>query len=181
MKIGLDFDGVFCDAGKLLRSGAKRLFGIDLPEDKTIESISVREKLLTKKQFGELKTFAFGNSSQEIDMIPVCDIDSACRTLMRRGHRLQIITKRKAGIGAVENFCKIIGINIPIIGMNPGQPKSSVADGLDVFLDDSLNNLIDLKQSVPNLFLFSWSYNLQSDFDIGERISSWKEFVQKIG
>jgi len=181
MKIGLDFDGVFCDAGKLLRDSAKILFDLDLPEEKITESFSTEEGILTKKQFSKLKSFAFGNSSQEIGMVPVFGVDSACKTLVQRGHQLKIITKRKEGVFAAENFCKMLGINIPIIGMNPGQPKSSVTNGLDVFLDDSLNNLLDLEKSVPNLFLFSWAYNLHSNFRAGERIVSWKEFVQKIG
>jgi hypothetical protein len=150
MKIGLDFDGVFCNASKLLKNGANYLFGVDLPENKTIEQTAVKEKILTKKQFKELKSFVFGNISRNLQINPVEDVDTACQTLINRGHQV-------------------------------GQPKSSVSERFDIFLDDSPNILKDLEGFIPNLFLFSWSYNQDFKSCSVNRVNSWSEFVQKVG
>jgi uncharacterized HAD superfamily protein len=181
MKIGLDFDGVFCNASKLLKNGANYLFGVDLPENKTIEQTAVKEKILTKKQFKELKSFVFGNISRNLQINPVEDVDTACQTLINRGHQVKIITKRNAGVQTVHDLCEKIGIEIPIIGMKPGQPKSSVSERFDIFLDDSPNILKDLEGFIPNLFLFSWSYNQDFKSCSVNRVNSWSEFVQKVG
>jgi uncharacterized HAD superfamily protein len=181
MKIGLDFDGVFCNAETLIRDGANKLFGVDLPENKVMEKDAIESGYLTQQEFNRLKTVVFGNASQDLAMNPVHGVDFACRTLIQRQHQLQIITKRSSGVEAVQNFCKMIGIQIPIIGMNPGQPKSSVAEGLDIFLDDSPNILDDLSDVVPSRFLFSWSYNQNSQPKNVKRVDSWLDFVLQVG
>lgn len=177
MKIGLDFDGVFCDAEKLLQDGAKKKFGIDIPKQKTMNKDVVKEGLLTQKDFDELRLFSFEDFSNGLDIVALENVDTACRFLIEKGHCLQIITKRNSGVLMAKLFCERLGLKLQIVGMKPGQPKSSVLAGFDVFLDDCPKNIEDVKSVVPNPFLFSWSYNRDSYFD---RTDSWIDFVRKI-
>ncbi len=182
MKIGLDFDGVFCDAVKMLQSGARRLYGIDLPIEECMHAQKEDKSLLNHEQYKTLKEFVFEQDSGSFNSNPLPDVKTACETLIGRGHKLVIITQRNEGLRNAREFLKKLGISIPLIGIVPGQKKSSVAEGLDIFLDDSVNNLKDLLTTVPHRFLFSWSYNLEYNIsECEQRVCSWQDFVQKIG
>jgi uncharacterized HAD superfamily protein len=174
MKIGLDFDGVFCNGAKLLNEGSQKLFGLKLPEDKTAE------ETLDKDQALVLKDFVFENRDNNLKLELVPNVVSSCRELVKQGHELQIITKRNAGVKIVKSFCKTAGIDIPVIGLKRGQNKSEFCRNIDVFLDDSVDNLINLQTVVPNCFLFVWPYNLNSNISPENRVHSWREFMEKI-
>lgn len=181
MKIGLDFDGVFCNAGRLLTDGAKKLFGIDSLQKENILGGDILEpNVLTRSQIKLLKDFAFEDPYSNLELEPVPDVVSACRILANRGHKLQIVTKRNRGVGIAVDFCKKLGLRIPIIGARPEQPKSSLANGFDIFLDDSSSVLEELRFAVPNRFVFLWDYNQRNNFPEDRRVSSWLDFVQKI-
>lgn len=180
MKIGLDFDGVFCDAVKMLQSGARRLYGIDLPIEECMHAHN--KQLLSDEQYLTLKEIVFESNSASFKPIPLSDVQTACQTLIGRGHQLVIVTQRNEGLYDAREFLRMLDIDIPLVGMKPGQRKSSVTDGLDIFLDDSVNNLKDLLTTVPHRFLFSWSYNLEYNIsECEQRVCSWQDFVQKIG
>lgn len=178
MKIGLDFDGVFSDAGKLFVDAAERLFGVTIPTIKTAGRAIVDEGYLNSAQFSFLKDSIFEEDSFELKMVSGADL--ACRQLIARGHRLQILTKREKGAEVARNFCKQIGLDIPVLGTPAGKSKSEVSTDFDVFLDDSISNLKDLNAFVPNLFLFSWDYNSRESVPKHQRVSGWEEFARKI-
>lgn len=180
MKIGLDFDGVFCNAEKLLNDGALKLFGINSLSKENILGGTNDSNILTRSQVGLLKNFVFEDPNSNLELEPVPDVVSACRTLIGRGHNLQIVTKRNQGVGIALDFCKKLGLRIPIVGSKAGEPKSSIVNGFDIFLDDSVSVLRELRSAVPNRFIFLWDYNRHNNFPEEKRVSSWLDFVQKI-
>jgi hypothetical protein len=174
MKIGLDFDGVFCNGAKLLNDGSQKLFGINLPIDKSVEEI------LNKRQVSVLKEFVFENENNNLKLESIPNAITTCEKLIKEGHELQIITKRNDGTKTVRQYCRSWDLNIPIIGLKLGQNKSEFCSGVDVFLDDSVDNIIDLQKVVPKCFLFVWPYNLNSNISPENRVHSWREFTEKI-
>lgn len=160
MKIGLDFDGVFCDVEKLFVQGRQKFF-------------NGREDL-TRKETELLKHLIFEQDHFELEMIP--GVRTACRRLISRGHELKVLTKRDEGADIARKFCKEIGLDIPVMGTPKGKKKSSVSKDFDIFLDDSVSNLKDLRPFVSEVFLFS-SRRILSDFEV---VASWEEFSKKI-
>ncbi|MEK7660150.1 MAG: hypothetical protein AAB343_03020 [Patescibacteria group bacterium] len=49
MKIGIDFDGVVADCGRLKTLGAKELYGVDIAPEKFKKEIVVGEGILTSE------------------------------------------------------------------------------------------------------------------------------------
>jgi uncharacterized HAD superfamily protein len=178
MRIGLDFDGVFCDSGKLLRDSAKEVFKVDIPLGMNFDYKVVSSGYLTSEQLSSLKEVVFESSKFGLEVLPGADL--VCRQLLGRGHDLQILTKREKSLDIVRVFCENLGLRIPITGTPKGKPKSSVKMDFDVFVDDSISNLEDLKKYVPKLFLFSWDYNLSYKNHPGERVYDWEDFSKKI-
>jgi hypothetical protein len=180
MKIGLDFDGVFCNAVKLLDDGAKKLFGINSLPQENILGGTHGCNILTNSQINLLKNFVFEDPDSNLELEPLLDVVSACRFLIGNGHQLQIVTKRNQGVDMAKDFCKKLGLKIPVIGSKFAQPKSSIVNGFDIFLDDSIAVLEELKSAVPNRFIFLWDYNRHNNFPEEKKVSSWLDFVQKI-
>lgn len=160
MKIGLDFDGVFCNVEKLFAQGKQKFF-------------NGRDRL-TRKETDLLKDLIFEEDNFELEMIP--GAKTACRRLTSMGHELKILTKRDGGAEIAHRFCKEIGLDVPVIGTPKGKKKSFVSRDFDIFLDDSVSNLEDLDPFVSKVFLFSPNRTL-SDFEV---VASWDEFSRKI-
>ena len=60
MKIGLDFDGVISDCGRLKSDGAKRLYGLNISPEKFKTEIVVGQGLLTLEQYRNLLKQIYG-------------------------------------------------------------------------------------------------------------------------
>ena len=94
MKIGLDFDGVISDCGKLKSDGAKKLYGIDIPPAKFKKEIVVGEKHLTANQYRELQKIIYGTREIGFLMEPVDDVLHYLPLLVAEGHIVLIVTSR---------------------------------------------------------------------------------------
>ncbi|MBI4116110.1 hypothetical protein HY449_00015 [Candidatus Pacearchaeota archaeon] len=182
MKIGLDFDGVVSDCGQLKSDGAKKMYGLDIPPEKFKTEIVIGEGLLTLEQYKNLQKEIYGTRRLGLLMHPVEGIKEYSEKLRSDGDELKIITSRgKLESEIAMEWMKINGLNINLVGIGGGISKADACRGLDVYIDDDLDKLEPLVGIVPNLFLFSWGYNLYIRPEkIAKRINSWRHFYEEI-
>lgn len=185
MKIGLDFDGVIADCGKLKHDGAKKFYGVDIPPAKFKKEIVVGEKYLTAEQYRELQRIIY--RTRETGLL-VESVDGALHYVPRlviEGNAVLIITSRNREVKleiAKEWFAhQFQGLPLDFISVGPHNSKARAAAGLDLYVDDDLGKLALLVGVVPHRFLFSWGYNASIDAgSIARRVASWEELYHAI-
>jgi len=181
LKIGLDFDGVITNAGKLKSLGALVLFNKKIPVKKFDKKLIIKN-ILTRKQHLFLQKSIY--EDRKIGMLMEPADNETIKIIIKlilQGHELKIITSRDKGLPIVQEWLLEKGLKIPLLSAGVNKSKMNLAKELDVYIDDDLHKLIPLKNIVPNLFLFSWPYNENEDEKgMAQRIYSWKEFYQKI-
>src|SRR3989344_6545639 len=183
MKIGLDFDGVISDCGRLKSDGAKRLYGVEIPPEKFKTEIVVGQGFLTLEQYRSLQKQIYGTREIGLLMKEFDGVIDYTQRLISEGHDLTIITSR--GIQESEiarEWMRMVKLNLPLNGIGGGVKKTDACRGLDVYIDDDLDKLEPLVGIVPNRFLFSWGYNQHIEVPptIAQRIQSWEHFYQEV-
>lgn len=178
MKIGLDFDGVISDCGKLKSDGAKRLYGVDIPPAKFKKEIVVGERHLTAEQYHELQKTIYGTREIGFLMEPVDGVLRYLPQLVADGHTVLVVTSRgEAELEIAREWSMRQRLKLDFVGVGYGNSKADAAVGLDLYMDDDLDKLEPLVSVVPHRFLFSWGYNAHVDVGtIAKRIASWNEF-----
>ncbi len=183
MKIGLDFDGVISDCGKLKSDGVKRLYGIEIPPDKFKTEIVVGQGFLTLEQYRSLQKQIYGTREIGLLMKEVDGVIYYTQRLASEGHSLRIVTSRGTQESEIaREWMGRVGLNLPLIGIGGGVRKTEACCGLDVYMDDDLEKLEPLIGVVPHRFLFSWGYNqhVEAPKTIAKRVFSWKDFYEEI-
>jgi hypothetical protein len=183
MKIGLDFDGVVSDCGKLKSYGAKRLYGVDIPPEKFKKELVVDKGILTIEQYKNLQKQIYGTREIGLQMLPVKGALEFVPKLQREGHDLMIVTSRgKLESEIALEWMGLKGLDLPFLGIGGGVSKANACNGLDVYIDDDLDKLEPLVNVVKNRFLFSHGYNLHVDVSlrVAKRVKSWEDFYNEI-
>ena len=182
MKIGLDFDGVISDCGKLKSDGAKKLYGVDIPPAKFKKEIVVGEKHLTANQYRELQKIIYGTREIGFLMEPVGGVLHHLPLLVAEGHIILIVTSRgEVEIEIAKEWSLLQGLQLDFVGVGYGNSKADAATGLNLYVDDDLDKLEPLVDVVPHRFLFSWGYNAHVDIGtIAKRIASWEELYRAV-
>jgi len=182
MKIGLDFDGVISDCGKLKSDGARKLYGIDISPAKFKKEIMVGKNHLTAEQYRELQKIIYGTRGIGLLMKPVDGVLRYLPRLISDGHTILVITSRgEVEMEIAKEWSVRQGLKLDFVSVGYGESKARVAAGFDIFVDDDLDKLEPLVSVVPRRFLFSWGYNLHIDAgSIAERIVSWKKLYSAI-
>ena len=182
MKIGLDFDGVISDCGKLKSDGAKKLYGVDIPPAKFKKEIVVGEKHLTMEQYRELQKIVYETREIGFLMEPVDGVLHFLPRLVADGHTVLIVTSRdEVGMEIAKEWSTRQGLSLNFVGVGYGNSKAGAANGLDVYVDDDFNKLEPLVDVVPHRFLFSWGYNAHEEVgDVAKRLTSWEELYRTI-
>lgn len=186
MNIGLDFDGVLSDCGRLKSDGAKQLYGVDIqPQDFKKELVTGRG-LLTLEQYRELQRRVYSEREIGLSMAPVDGVLDFLPRLLAQGHVVRVITSREsAALAVAQEWTRGKGLELDFVGVGYGKSKAAAAAGFDVYIDDDLAKLEPLVDVVPFRFLFSWGYNKHIDVGtVAQRVASWREFydaIQEIG
>lgn len=183
MRIGLDFDGVISDCGKLKSEGARKIYGVEIPPEKFKTEIVVGEKLLTSEQYKSLQKQIYGTRELGLLMQPVDGVKEYCKRLLMENHELKIITSRgQLESEIAKEWMEKIGLNLPLVAIGGGISKAEACKGIDVYIDDDLDKLEPLINVVPYRFLFSQGYNLHVEVNpiIATRINSWQHFYEEI-
>ncbi len=183
LKIGLDFDGVFSDTGRLKSETAKKLYRVDIPPERFKKELLLADGLITEKQYRTLQRIIYEMVGIGLTMEPVEGVQEFIPKLLEEGHEVIIVTSRD-GKGAEIAKRWIKKHSIPwLLFIEVGQrnDKSKHLKGFDIFIDDDLDKLEPAVGIVPHLFLFSWGYNKHVDeTEFITRINSWKEFYEII-
>jgi len=181
MKIGLDFDGVLSDCGKLKSYAANKLYGLYIPPEKFKKEIVIGGGHLTAEQYHNLQKMIYGTREMGLLMEPVGGMFEAISQLLAWGHTILIVTSRgQAELEIAKEWSVKQGLALDFIG-GCSVSKATACVGLDVYIDDDLDKLEPLVGIVEHRFLFSWDYNSHLDEGtIAERIGSWVEFCKTI-
>jgi len=183
MNIGLDFDGVVSDCGRLKSDGAKILYGVDIPPERFKTELVVGAGILTIEHYRNLQKQVYENPKIGFKMLPVDGIFEFIPRLQQDGHNLSVITSRnEVSCKIAEEWMKINGLCLMLLGVGGGVSKADACSGLDVYIDDDLDKLEPLVGIVPYRFMFSWGYNahIQVSPEVARRVDSWKHFYQEI-
>jgi len=185
MKIGLDFDGVINNLGRLKASVAKKLFNKDLfPQDHIDRNFVIENGFLTEEEYKAIQNFAYAEKEALSFMHEVDGAFTHVQKLLNDGHTIKIITIRseEKGLGNAKEWLSQNNFpHLEIIGVGLEGNKGIHAKDLDVFVDDSLLHLYHLNDIVPHRFLFNWGYNKKYDEkEYARRVYSWEELYKKI-
>ncbi len=182
MKIGLDFDGVISDCGKLKSDAAKKIYGLDIPPEKFKKEIVIGEGHLTAEQYRNLQKIIYGTREVGFLMEPVVGMLESVPQLLALGHKFLIVTSRgEVELEIAKEWSVKKGLALDFIGVGYGVSKASACAGLNVYIDDDLEKLEPLVGIVPHRFLFSWGYNSHIDEgSIAKRVGSWQELCKTI-
>jgi uncharacterized HAD superfamily protein len=136
----------------------------------------VKEGYLTEDQYKGLQEAVYGSRKIGLLMEPVDGVLKFLPLLVAEGHDIRVITARgEIELKIAEEWVFQQGLRLDFIGVG-NNSKSEAASGLDVYVDDDLDNLKKLTSVVPYLFLFSWGYNAHADASaIAMRVLSWKD------
>lgn len=182
MNIGLDFDGVITNVGKLKSVVAKKLFNKELPERDFDMDYAISNSILTNEEYEMIKKFSYFEKDALAFTQPVDGSIEVINKLLKEGHRLKVVTAREGGaLENAKNWLLSKDLSIPIVGVGFGNNKKKEVSGLDVFVDDLLIQLYYLADIVPHRFLFSWGYNEKYDEkEYAIRVNSWSELYDRI-
>lgn len=180
MKIGLDFDGVISDCGRLKCEGAKKLYGIDIPPERFKTELVVGNGILTLEQYRYLQKQIYENRDMALAMLPVDGVAEFVPRLQQEGYDLMVVTSRnEAGCEIAKEWIRKQNLMLKLVGVG-GEGKAGDCRGLDVYVDDDWDKLEPLLVVVPHLYLFSWGYNQLISIDDSLRVHSWEELYEKI-
>lgn len=178
MIVGLDFDGVILDRGKLMSAGVRMLYGVEVPPEKCTKEILVGEGYITMMQYSAI----YRTREISIFMEPVYGFLHFLHRLLTDGHSVRVITSRDGvALEIAEEWSISQGLKLNFVGVGYGKSKADAATGLDLYVDDDINKLRPLIGVVSYRYLFSWSYNTHADTgEVAERIHSWAELYSTI-
>ena len=184
VNIGLDFDGVISDCGRLKSEGAERLYGITIPPEKFKKEIVVGEGHLTLDEYRELQRIIYGTREYGLLMEPVEGALLYIPRLVQDGHSVTVITSRgPTELEIAKEWSAREGFTLELIGVGGDVSKADAATkaDLDVYADDDLDKLEPLVGIVRNRFLFSWGYNAHIDVrNVATRVASWEDLYEAI-
>ncbi len=182
MKIGLDFDGVISDCGKLKADCAKMLYGVDIPGGQFKRDLVIGNGWLTEEQYKEITKAVYYDRKFVSFLHPVDGALSCVPRLRGDGHTVLVITSREeTNLEIAREWIERHRLPLELVGVGLHNSKAEAAMGLHVYVDDDLHKLKPLVGLVPNLFLFSWGHNQRfNEAGVAARVSSWKELYQKI-
>lgn len=182
MKIGLDFDGVISDCGKLKSEGANNLYGVNISSGQFQKELVVGKGLLSLEQYQELQRKIYNTKEIGFIMKPVDGMLFYLPKLIADGHTVLVVSSRnETGLEIAKEWAVLRNLTLEFVGVGYGNSKAQATVGLDVYVDDELGKLEPLIGIVPNLFLFSWDYNQHlSEGGFVKRVFSWEELYHKI-
>jgi len=183
MRIGLDFDGVISDCGRLKCQGAKMLYGVEISPERFKKELVVDTGILTLEQYRHLQKQIYSNREIGLTMLPVEGVFEFLPKLQQEGYDLMIVTSRGEKESEIaREWMKQKNISVKLVGVGGGVSKTDACRGLDVYIDDDLDKLEPLVGVVPNRFLFSWGYNQHIEVPqiLAKRVESWERFYQEV-
>ncbi|MEI6666204.1 MAG: hypothetical protein WCL53_08655 [Chloroflexota bacterium] len=181
MRIGIDFDGVICDAIAAMIAYASTRHGLQLS---ALDCIAANGPAgLTTDEYTQLIVDTH-RTDYQFEMQPVADVVDVLQRLAD-AHELFVVTARRdAGLENAVRWSDMHGLtpHIRQFVSSGGTTKAALCDSLqlDVLIDDFERNLDGLPASVLPV-LWHAEYNAEALIEPPrERIASWLEFHERL-
>ncbi len=94
MEIGLDFDGVISDCGRLKSAAAKIFYGVDLPPERAKKELIIEDGIITLEQYRELQNLIYSKRDLFDLMEAVDGVPEFLPRLQQEGHNVRVVTSR---------------------------------------------------------------------------------------
>jgi len=175
MKIGIDIDDTITDTMLYLTKFIASYFNLDenYLKDNNIYYINLPDNIKNKE-----KEFCYNVFEEELMNIPIKNnAKNIINKLKKEGNEIIIITARdhetyKNPVEQTEKQLKKFGINYDKLICTRDKKKACLDEKIDIFIDDSMSNLLKVKEVVKKVYLFTSPYN--KDYKVEyERVDEW--------
>ena len=188
LKVGVDIDDVLVDFVGAFRIEAERILGRDFsspPGDWHFKNWNVSKKEIHRvwDEIKDTTNWFFLNTWSYPDVpknLP----------WLTENHEVYFITSRIETAGSTikrqsEMQLDEIGVNYPTVIVTTKKGAISSVLDLQVFIDDKIDNLLQVQESMPNCKIFMRNQSHNEDFDISNypnwtRVNSFEEFTNAV-
>jgi uncharacterized HAD superfamily protein len=178
MKLGIDIDGVIANFAQPLIQTIKRNYGLTLTE-KDITRFSLSHVLgITRSEETQLITDIL---QQDLPIYP--GAKETLEQLSREGHSIYLLTGRYAPLrDLTQTWLKDKGVPYNELHLLEMGKKYQVnIEGLDVIVEDSLEEALEWSARVKTVLLYDHPYNQTLNVkNLTKRVYSWSEIYQEI-
>jgi uncharacterized protein len=178
MKLGFDIDGVIANFSEVLLKTIKTTYGLTLTE-KDITSFSLSTVLgITRTEETQLITDIL---YKDLPLYP--GAKETLEQLSREGHSIYLLTGRYAPLrDLTQTWLKEKGVPYNELHLLEMGKKYRVnIDGLDVIVEDSLEEALEWSVRVKTVLLYDHPYNQTLNVkNLTKRVYSWSEIYQEI-
>ena len=181
MKIGIDIDDTIIDTGKYLRKRMAEYFGY-------VENYFIENNIfyfnLPKSLQEKEKDFYFSIVQKEMLNIPVKVFAREAISKLKEDNDIIIITSRDNflyddSFALTKEQLDCFGILYDKIICTNDKYKACVEEQIDIFVDDSMDNVKSVSKQVDSVFLFNSDYN--KNFDVPfQRVYDWMDLYERI-
>jgi uncharacterized HAD superfamily protein len=178
MKLGIDIDGVIANFAQPLIVTIKKNYGLLLTE-KDITRFSLSHVLgITRAEETQLITDIL---QQDLPIYP--GAKETLEQLSREGHTIYLLTGRYTPLRSLtQTWLKTKGVPYNELHLLEMGKKYQVnIDGLDVIVEDSLEEALEWSSRVKTVLLYDHPYNQTLNVkNLTKRVYSWSEIYQEI-
>jgi uncharacterized HAD superfamily protein len=178
MNLGFDIDGVIANFSQPLLRTIKETYGLALAE-KDITSFSLTHLLgITRNEETQLITDIL---CKDLPIYP--GASSTLEKLSREGHTIYLLTGRYSHLREItEAWLKDNGVPYNELHLLEMGKKYQVnISGLDVIVEDSLDEALEWSTRVKTILLFDHPYNQTLNVkNLTKRVYSWDEIYLEI-
>jgi uncharacterized HAD superfamily protein len=178
MKLGFDIDGVIANFSDILLKTVKTTYGLTLTEN-DITSFSLSTVLgITRAEETQLITDIL---QQDLPIYP--GAKETLEQLSREGHSIYLLTGRYAPLrDLTQTWLKTKGVPYNELHLLEIGKKYQVnIAGLDVIVEDSLEEALEWSSRVKTVLLYDHPYNQTLNVkNLTKRVFSWSEIYQEI-
>jgi uncharacterized protein len=178
MNLGFDIDGVIANFSEILMQTVKKTFGVTL-NPKDIYCFNLNVVLgITKVEEDQLIADAL---YQELPLYP--NAKETLEQLQREGHNIYLLTGRWSHLReTTQNWLKEKGVPYnELHHLKIGRKYEANVDGLDLVVEDSLEEAIEWTQRVKNVLVYDQPWNQSLNIrNLMKRVYNWNDIYQEI-
>ncbi|NLF89670.1 hypothetical protein GX563_12755 [Candidatus Bathyarchaeota archaeon] len=178
MKLGFDIDGVIANFTDVLLQTIKQAYGLTLTE-KDITSFSLSVVLgITRAEEARLITDIL---YKDLPIYP--EAKETLERLSREGHSIYLLTGRYAPLRELtQTWLKDNGVPYDELHLlEMGKKYQANIEGLDVIVEDSLEEALEWSSRVKTVLVYDHPYNQSLNVkNLTKRVYSWNEIYLEI-
>lgn len=181
MKIGLDFDGVIANTPALKAFVTKEHYNVDIDPHVFGTPYVTDARLLSRDLYNEIRDLVYNNKDIATHLKPIEGAEEYIKKLQSEGHSVEVVTSRFGpSVEIAKEWLAAHGIPLKLTAVGLTS-KRDAAQHLDLFIDDLLLKLYEIKDVVPHLYLYSWGYNeIYREDAFAKRVFNWEEFYNHV-